>query len=135
MPFWLTIALQAAQAPLVASAFDLANVGKAQSSGISPLPINRCADTVAGDDIVVCGAKRRSYRLPLPDERDVVQDRPRGEALTGTDAIRPAGRCGIFEGERHCDKKEAAEYGYGNGRDPITVLTRIIGKTINPGAN
>lgn len=135
MPFWLTVALQAAQAPLEASAFDLANVGKAHNSGILPLPINRCADTVAGDDIVVCGAKRRSYRLPLPDERDVVQGRPRGEALTGTDAIRPTGRCGIFEGERRCNKKEAAEYGYGNGRDPITVLTRIVGKTIDPDAN
>jgi hypothetical protein len=40
--------------------------------------------------------------------------------------------CGIFQGERRCGKREAAQYGYGNGRDPITVAAKVIGALTDP---
>lgn len=47
-------------------------------------------------------------------------------------ALTPTGRCGTFAGERRCGKREAAEYGYGSGRDPITILTRLAHKAVDP---
>jgi hypothetical protein len=47
-------------------------------------------------------------------------------------AITPTAPCGIFAGERRCSKREAAQYGYGEGRDPITVLTRLAKRALDP---
>ena len=43
-------------------------------------------------------------------------------------ALKPDGRCGTFQGERRCTKAEALDYGYGGGGDPVSVLTKIVGK-------
>jgi len=80
----------------------------------------------------VCGQRRDRYRLPLPDERGHQGDRARGEAPSGMAAITPAAPCGIFAGERRCSKCEAAQYGYGEGRDPITVLTSLAKRVLDP---
>lgn len=57
-----------------------------------------------------------------------------GEAQTGMSALTPPGPCGVFAGERRCSKDEAAQYGYGKGRDPITALTRLAKKVADPDA-
>lgn len=115
------------------AAFDLAKLKKSHDPGKLSV-IATCSDSAVTDEIVVCGARQDRYRLPLPVERSSAE-RGRGEASTGTTALTPAAPCGIFEGQRRCSKKEAAQYGYGNGRDPITVLGRIAGKLLNPDAN
>lgn len=130
---WLIIVLQVAQPLPDTAAFDLAKIKK--SHDLENLSvIARCSDSAITDEIVVCGARQDRYRLPLPVKRSS-GERGRGEASTGTTALTPAAPCGIFEGQRRCSKKEAAQYGYGNGRDPITVLGRVAGKILNPDAN
>lgn len=93
-------------------------------------------DCVAGDrgDVVVCATPRDRYRLPLPVEREAATRDRRSDGGTALAAITPAGRCGIFAGERRCSKAEARQHGYGGGRDPISVLTRLGTKLIHPDA-
>lgn len=91
----------------------------------------RCG-AASADEIVVCADTSDRYRLPLPVARAGPE---RGEARSGMDALTPPTRCGIFAGERQCGKKEAAEYGYGNGRNPITILFRLAGKIVDPDGN
>lgn len=43
----------------------------------------------------------------------------------------PPARCGIFAGERHCSKEEAALFGFGNGRDPLSVGVKLVDKLAN----
>jgi hypothetical protein len=47
-------------------------------------------------------------------------------------AITPAAACGIFAVERRCSKREAAQYGYGEGRDPLTVLAELAKRAADP---
>ena len=95
-------------------------------------PRNGC-DGGPATDVVVCGERRGRYRLPLPVERDAgAVERPRGEAPSALAAITPGGRCGLFAGERRCGKAEAAHYGYGEGRDPITMLSRLGRRLVSP---
>lgn len=92
----------------------------------------RCDDRATGGEVIVCGRREDRHRLPLPVERDPAPGHVRGEARTGLDAITPPGRCGIFAGERACSKREAAAYGYGEGRDPVTVLSKLAGAVLDP---
>ena len=95
-------------------------------------PRNGC-DGGPVPDVVVCGERRGRYRLPLPVERDAgAVERPRGEAPPALAAITPGGRCGLFAGERRCGKAEAAHYGYGEGRDPITMLSTLARRLASP---
>ena len=110
---WLTMVLQVAQPLPDTAAFDLAKIEKSHDLGKLSV-IARCSDPAATDEIVVCGARQDRYRLPLPVERPSAA-RGRREAPTGTAALTPAAPCGIFEGQRRCSKKEAAQYGYGTG--------------------
>ena len=89
-----------------------------------------CAEGTDGE-VVVCGGRPDRYRLPFPIEREPSGADP-ARTGTGLAAITPAGRCGIFAGERRCGKAEAAEYGYGGGRDPITVMAKLGGRLIGP---
>jgi hypothetical protein len=132
LSLWLSIALQASPASPNVSTFDLAHL--AEPAPLTALP--RCGRDAADDtEVIVCGQKRDRYRLPLPTERDPSPGPVRGEAQSGMAALTPSGRCGIFAGDRRCGKKEAAEYGYGNGRDPITVLSRLARKAVDPDAD
>jgi hypothetical protein len=127
MSLWLIIALQAAQPGPTESSFDLA----ASSKQVELTTVNRCSEGASRDEIVVCGTRDDRYRLPLPNER---QPRERARQ-TGRAALTPAGSCGIFAGERRCNKAEAAEYGYSKGRDPITMLVRLTKKVADPDAD
>lgn len=127
MPFWSALALQASSA----ATFDLAHVqAGATIEPLSVLP--QCRSGSDGEEIVVCGRKRDQYRLPLPSEREQSTERVRGDAASGMAALTPATPCGIFAGQRRCGKREAAQYGYGEGRDPITVLTKLAKKAVDP---
>ncbi|MEO8373879.1 MAG: hypothetical protein ABI471_01550 [Sphingomonas bacterium] len=46
----------------------------------------------------------------------------------------PSGGCGIFAGEHPCSHAEAAQYGYGQGRDPLSLLVRLGTKLTNSDA-
>ena len=95
-----------------------------------------CAPATDGD-VVVCGGRPDRYRLPFPVERDPsteAADTSRAGGGSGLAAMTPSGRCGIFAGERRCGKAEAARYGYGGGRDPITVVTRLATRLVDPDA-
>ena len=86
-----------------------------------------CGGPGSGDDIVVCGARSDRFRLPLPVERS--DDAPvKGELATPLAVITPRADCGLFAGQRTCNKREAARYGYGQGRDPATLLGRLARK-------
>lgn len=126
------MALQAAQPLPDAATFDLAKIDKSHELSNMSV-IARCSQSTSSGEIVVCGARQDRYRLPLPVERPSAE-RERGQAQTGTAALTPAAPCGIFEGQRRCSKKEAAQYGYGNGRDPITALSRVAGKIFDADA-
>ncbi|MDX5984430.1 hypothetical protein [Sphingomonas echinoides] len=128
MCLWLSIALQAAEAAPITMPFDLARTAK--PIRLSALP--KCDETGSADSIVVCGRRRDQYRLPLRDESAPDEDAARGAAASGLTAITPSGRCGVFAGQRQCSKREAAAYGYGKGRDPITLVTRLAKKALDP---
>lgn len=131
MSFWITIAMQASQA---SGTFDLADVQR--PSGSRTLSANpRCEGSAVGEEVVVCGHGRDRYRLPLPNEREQSTERVAGEVPGGMAALTPATPCGMFAGERRCSKREAARYGYGGGRDPITVLTKLARKAADPDAD
>lgn len=111
------------------------------------MPSSACADTAeqalararamladpcrqaAPDEIVVCGSRSRgeAYRVPA---QDADSDRLDGHARRGEvpnaspDRLSAKG-CGIFEGERRCGKAEMLRYGYGGGRDPLSVLLKL----------
>jgi hypothetical protein len=114
---WVALALQAATAP----GFDLARVPAPSTTG--------CGGT-GSDEVVVCGARRDRYRLPLPAEREMIPTRT--DRASGMAALTPAAPCGIFAGQRRCGRREAAAYGYGEGRDPVTLLARVAGKLADP---
>lgn len=91
----------------------------------------RCTGQTSDDEVVVCGNRRNQYRLPLPSERPPLAATG-GEGPSGTAALTPPGPCGIFAGQRRCLKREAAEFGYGQGRDPLTVAIKIMRKLTDP---
>jgi hypothetical protein len=88
------------------------------------------------EDITVCGRSTndQGYRLPLPSERDGNAQfaRRKGELPPPTTDAKPWVECGIFQGQRRCNKRDAAHYGYGKGRDPLTVASKVIDSIINP---
>ncbi len=84
------------------------------------------------DEVVVCARDDRRHRLPLPTQRDpsetgaVAGEAPR---VSVADPYRTG--CGIFAGQGRCSKKEAEAYGYGRGRDPVTLVGRLFAKAID----
>ena len=131
MSLWLTLALQAVQTVPGAAAFDLTSSAKLAD----PTARRGCEGNASADTILVCGERRDRYRLPLPIEREAASTHVRNEPASGLAAITPGGRCGLFAGERRCNKREAAQYGYGRGRDPVTLLTRLATKVADPDAD
>ncbi len=94
-------------------------------------PEEPCRGT--GDEVVVCGGRDDRYRLPLRREREPANPtHAAGEGASTMAALTPTGRCGLFAGERHCSKVEAADYGYGRGRDPVTLARTLAGKLLSP---
>ncbi len=99
------------------------------------LPEARGCESGEGSDVVVCARNDARHRLPLPAERDTgTRDGPvRGEAQRAS--IDGSAPCGIFSGQRNCNKAEAARYGYGGGRDPVTVGAKALRKIFDPDAD
>jgi hypothetical protein len=127
---WLLLSLLAA-----ASSPD-AEPAREDRPGLSPiLPrLDPCLRPDRDEEIVVCGRRDRSDRYRLPPSL-------RGEAEAGrripglgppTIDAEPHAPCGIFQGQRKCSKADAAEFGYGNGRDPITVVGKIVSELGEP---
>lgn len=133
MLMWLTMAVQVAQPLPDPAAFELSRIDKPHAPSKLSV-IARCDDTASSEEIVVCGARRDRYRLPLPVERSSTE-RGRDDVQTGMAALALAAPCGIFAGQRRCSKQEAAEYGYGQGRDPLTIAVKVAGKLLDPDGN
>jgi len=91
-----------------------------------------CAQAGEPDEVIVCAGRADRHRLPLPVARDDPTARRRGDAPGGLDALTPPTRCGIFSGERSCSKREAAAYGYGEGRDPVSVIGKLVARIADP---
>lgn len=95
----------------------------------------RCSPVASREEILVCGPRRTNDRYRIPEEfRDPREAGARigGVGSASLDAGVPVAPCGIFEGQRKCDKAEAAEFGWGRGRDPITVAGKIISALADP---
>ena len=95
-----------------------------------------CSAAGAGE-IVVCGDRDRDtrYRLPLPTVRDVgEQGAVIGEVPSPSVQDPFLSGCGIFRGQRRCSKQEAEAYGYGRGRDPVTLVGRLVTILADPDA-
>jgi hypothetical protein len=121
----LAQALPAASLPV--TEFDLARTKTAAPAQ------TRCGATTQSDDIVVCGGRRDRFRLPLPVDRS--GEPSRSDQGTGMGALTPPTPCGLFAGQRKCPKHEARKYGYGGGRDPVTLLSRLATKALDPDAD
>ncbi|HEU0133908.1 MAG TPA: hypothetical protein VFR28_03725 [Allosphingosinicella sp.] len=101
------------------------------------LPVlDPCASVASGDDIVVCGRRgaQDRYRLPQLGESEPPGQRIAGEAPRASAEPLSFAPCGIFAGQRRCSKREALDYGYGGGRDPLTVAGKLITALTNPDA-
>lgn len=133
MSLTLLFALQAAVVAVPAQpAFDLRTLEPAPDASGS-VTQSRCGTREGDRDIVVCAQNPDKYRLPLTNQNtDEIADRVKGEAPSAVAAITPRGRCGMFEGERKCSKAEAARYGYGQGRDPLTLLMKLGSQLTDP---
>jgi hypothetical protein len=104
--------------------FDLARVAPpARGSCAAP------GAAATGGDVVVCGVRPDRHRLPLPRQAAAGDTAPEA---SGKSAITPNGRCGIFAGERRCSKREALAYGYGGGRDPVSVAVGVVTAIVDP---
>ena len=90
---------------------------------------------VTADEVTVCGRSGagRRYRLPLPAERAAPASIPR-DGTSPIAAITPPTPCGIHAGERRCTRQEALLYGYGGGRDPLTVGIKVVTRLLDPDA-
>lgn len=123
---FVLIALQAAT---TVGDFDLGKVEARASASAA----TGCGSS-DNDAIVVCGSRRgdERYRVPPSDAGAQPGARHRGDAPSAMLGITPFAPCGIFEGQRRCSKKEMEAYGYGQGRDPITIAGKLIGAIIDP---
>jgi hypothetical protein len=114
-------------ASLPATEFDLARAPTAATAQ------TRCGSATQSDDILVCGGRRDRFRLPLPVDRS--GEPSRSDQGTGMGALTPPTPCGLFAGQRKCAKHEARKYGFGAGRDPVTLLSRLATKALDPDAD
>ena len=87
------------------------------------------------DEVTVCGRREadRRHRLPLPAERAAPAP-PARDGASALAAITPHAPCGVHLGERRCAPHEARLYGYGGGRDPITVGIKVVTRLLDPDA-
>lgn len=90
------------------------------------------------DEIVVCARKSQgeAYRVPPEENGEIFNSRARRGEVPNASADRlNAKGCGIFEGERRCGRKEMQLYGYFGGRDPLSVLTKLVTVMADPDAD
>jgi hypothetical protein len=98
----------------------------------------RC-ETAPGDEIVVCGARRNPdrYRIPQLGRRGSAPGagHARGEAPRASTEVAASGGCGIFAHERRCSREEMAEFGYFQGRNPVSFLGDLVTLLVDPDAD
>ena len=96
--------------------------------------LDRCSRSEEEDEIVVCGRRNAGDRYRIPENFRDEPEPGRPVRGTGTAALddKPFAPCGIFEGQRRCNKADSAEFGYGRGRDPITAAGKIISEIADP---
>lgn len=127
MSLLLVALLQAAGggAPI---AFDLARLPMRDRLAFR----QRCDIGTSPTDILVCAA--RPERKPVPDvwlgDPDDTPDDARVTRGTGMAALTRVGACGMFAGQRDCNKAEMRHFGYGGGRDPVTFVGKLAGKLL-----
>jgi hypothetical protein len=101
--------------------------------------LSRC-ERAAGDEIVVCGARRDPdrYRLPAFGRNGAAAagaGNVRGEAPRASTEVAASGGCGIFQHQRRCSRAEMEEAGYFRGRDPASFLRDLITVLADPDAD
>ena len=100
--------------------------------------LDRCRPDRAGDEIIVCGRRGGDdrYRLPRTGEVDPADRHRRvpGEIARASAEPLSFAPCGIFAGQRRCGKQEMLDYGYGGGRDPLTVAGKLFTALTDPDA-
>ncbi len=117
--------------PVQAQSFDRILAAAAERDAA-----RNCSSAGAGE-IVVCGDRDRDtrYRLPLPTVREAGErGAVIGEVPSPSVQDPFLSGCGIFRGQRRCSKQEAEAYGYGRGRDPVTLVGRLVTKLADPDA-
>ena len=87
-------------------------------------------------ELVVCGRRDASehYRIPPSVREKGWEADGAGAGLSGAQILGGAGPCGMFAGQRRCSHVEAGEAGYGGGRDPLTLGTKIFKRLTDPDA-
>lgn len=101
------------------------------SNALRPIASPGCPPDGGNGEIVVCGKDQNRFRIP----KELRREQPASAVIRPRVALDANDRapCGIFQGERRCRKSEAAQYGYGAGRDPITFITRVIDRIASSG--
>lgn len=96
--------------------------------------LDACVQPSASDEIIVCARRGDDDRYRIPKEFRNQEEAGRRIAGPGSASLdtEPFAPCGIFEGQRKCNKADAAEFGYGNGRDLITVVGKVIAAIADP---
>lgn len=114
-------------ASLPATEFDLARARSATPTA------SRCGSAAQSGDILVCSGRRDRFRLPLPVDHS--GEPSRSDRGTGMGALTRPTPCGLFAGQRKCAKAEARAYGYGGGRDPVTLMSRLATRVLDAEAD
>ncbi|TPG53006.1 hypothetical protein [Sphingomonas glacialis] len=124
----LMLILQSAGAALPID-FDLAHLPAADRLAI----LRRCGTASNSTDIIVCGSRHDRTAVPAADgwtNPDDTPDDARVTRGTGMAALTPVGACGMFAGQRDCNKAEMRHFGYGRGRDPVTFVGKLATKLL-----
>lgn len=96
--------------------------------------IKGCKDSTSSDEIVVCASDNAKYRLPLPVDPPPPDEHVPGEfSRTPLDALITR-QCGVFQGQRRCNRRDLRAFGYGGGSVPIRLLVMLGKKLMNPDA-
>lgn len=129
----LLLALMAAQ-PVAREAEAGPVAAQAASQARILALIDRCPRPASGEEIVVCGRRDAGDRYRIPEPLRDEHEPGRRIAGTGSASLdtEPYAPCGIFQGQRRCSKADAAQFGYGNGRDPVSVAAKVVAELAGP---
>lgn len=100
--------------------------------------VDPCNAVRSANEIVVCGNRREGERYRVPERGPSAVaggGYVRGEVPRASAEMPVSGGCGIFQGQRRCSEAEMAEFGYGEGRDPITFVTKLVARLADPEGN
>jgi hypothetical protein len=121
---------------LPCAAAPTAEQALATGKALTAVATARCVQGRA-DEIIVCGRDKNRYRLPLRNERDPDESRPRagGDIPRASADVASGGDCGLFKSQRRCTKAESRAYGLGGGNDPLSFFIKLGKKLADPDAD